>query len=471
MLRLHYSCIATVLLAACQAPNEPHRSLSYGEISTELGGKTSVYVTNTTAFSLPAANMPMHERLNFSVGNSFFRNPWVIAPATTTVRDGLGPLFNANACQSCHIRDGRGHPPEPGHLSSVSMLVRLSIPAVEEKDQAIRQRLGAVPEPSYGLQLQDFAVAPVSAEGQVQVEYTKHTITLADRTQVELRRPIVNITDLAYGPLHPNVQTSARIASPMIGLGLLAAIKEDELKAQEDPEDRNGDGISGRLNRVWSHDQNDIAIGRFGWKAGQPTIEQQNLAAFHGDLGVTSTLFIEQNCQAVQHDCKALIHGGSPELTEYVHKQVNFYSHNLAVPVRRQTDSPAIQRGEHIFYKLGCAACHRPTWTTGPAKHSWLSQQTIHPFTDLMLHDMGPELADGRDEFLATGSEWRTPPLWGLGLSAIVAGQAFYLHDGRARSILEAILWHGGEAAASRNAVQQLTTEERQALLAFLHSL
>lgn len=414
--------------------------------------------------------MPMTRRLDFSVGNSFFRNPWVIAPSSTNARDGLGPLFNTNACQNCHIKDGRGHPPEPDAINQVSMLVRLSIPPKNDADADTLHRLGNVPDPIYGLQLQDFAVAPLHAEGQVRVSYREFPVILADGLIVQLREPKLEIIDMTYGPLHPQIQMSARIAPPMIGLGLLAAIPPEEVLLGEDPDDRNGDGISGQANRVWDASGEVTVLGRFGWKAGQPNLSQQNAAAFHGDMGITSGLFAKDNCPASAEICRQL-DGGQPELSREIQTQVDFYSANLAVPMRRDTQDPTVQLGWQVFNEAGCAACHTPTWVTGPSPHDWLSAQTIHPFSDLLLHDMGPGLADNRGEFLADGREWRTPPLWGLGLAEAVAGEAFFLHDGRARSPLEAILWHGGEAQASREAVRTLTTTRREALLAFLNSL
>lgn len=434
------------------------------------GGETTIYSTHAAAFSLPAANMPLTRRLDFSVGNSFFRNPWVIAPSSTTARDGLGPLMNTNACQNCHIKDGRGHPPEPDRVNSVSMLVRLSIPPRGEADLETLKKFGNVPEPTYGFQLQDFAVAPAKPEGQIKVRYQEFPVELADGTVVMLRKPELEITDLAYGPLHPQTQFSARVAPPMIGLGLLAAIDAADILAQEDPDDVNSDGISGRANRVWDHSGNVTVLGRFGWKAGQPNLPQQNASAFNHDMGIASGLFPTEECPLSPALCLQLS-GGKPELEAQIQAQVDFYTANLAVPARRNADDPQVQQGWQVFLASGCAACHTPTWKTGASPHEWLSHQTIHPFTDLLLHDMGPGLADGRGEFLATGQEWRTPPLWGIGLTETVVGHTFLLHDGRARNLLEAILWHGGEAESSREKVRQLPTQQREALLAFLNSL
>ncbi len=440
-------------------------------LTVAQGGGTTIKASNQHAFSQPAANMPISQKLDFSVGNSFFRNPWVIAPSTTTARDGLGPLYNTNACQNCHLKDGRGHPPEPGSLNAVSLLVRLSVPAktAKEKTQLVQQ--GVIPEPNYGTQLQDFTLPGVPAEGQIQLSYTEQTITLHDNETVSLRNPILTIKQLNYGELAEDVMTSARIAPAMIGLGLLAAIADSTLLAHADPEDNNQDGISGRVNRVWDIEQAKTVIGRFGWKAGQATLKQQNAAAFHGDLGITSSLFPQQNCRAVQTQCLQSSHGGNPELSDNILQYVTFYSHNLAVPARRNAADPEVIRGEKLFQQANCHRCHLPQLTTGESDFHWLSRQTIAPFSDLLLHDMGAGLADQRPEFIASGREWRTAPLWGIGLTETVVGKAYFLHDGRARNLLEAILWHGGEAESSKQQVIKMSKAERDNLIQFLLSL
>lgn len=434
------------------------------------GGAASVNNATRNAYSLPSGNMPLRERLDFSVGNSFFRNAWVIAPASTDARDGLGALYNTNACQNCHIKDGRGHPPEREGDNAVSMLVRLSIPPTSD-DAARVEEDGTVGDPVYGGQLQDFAVPGIAAEGQIRLSYQAHEVQLNGEPPISLRRPTLHIDELGYGSMHDDVMTSVRIAPPMIGLGLLAAIPAEALQALADPDDSDGNGISGRLNIVWDVQEQRPAIGRFGWKAGQPTLEQQNAAAFNGDMGITTHLFTGANCTAAQQDCLQQASGGNPEVSEEILRQVTFYSRNLAVPSRRDTNNPEVIRGIEIFRDSGCVACHVPGFTTGRAADEWLSNQPIAPYTDLLLHDMGEGLADHRPEFAASGSEWRTPPLWGIGLTETVGGRGYYLHDGRARTLLEAILWHGGEAQASRDSVAALSPADRKALLRFLASL
>ncbi|CCN71036.1 di-heme oxidoredictase family protein [Vibrio nigripulchritudo] len=439
---------------------------------TKSGGNTSVKKDGSNAFSLPANNLPMTSRLDFSVGNSFFRNPWVQAPASTDARDGLGPLFNTNGCQNCHIKDGRGHPPEEGDEHAVSMLVRLSIPAMTPEQKKAFIMNGVVPEPTYGGQLQDFALPDAKPEGKVNITYSDVVVTFKDGEQVTLRKPNLTITNLNYGEMHPDTQFSARVAPPMIGLGLLEAIPEETILAMADPEDKNKDGISGKVNRVWDVQAEGFALGRFGWKAGQPNLMQQNAAAFNGDLGLTSSLFPVENCTENQSICNDLPHGGKPEVSEKILNFVEFYSQHLAVPIRRNTRDPQVQLGQAKFAEAGCQSCHAVNIKT--AKNDRLpalSEQIIHPYSDMLLHDMGEGLADNRPEYLANGREWRTQPLWGLGYTKEVNGHTNLLHDGRARNVLEAVLWHGGEAKPAQENVLNMSKKEREALVAFLNSL
>ncbi|WP_305841716.1 di-heme oxidoreductase family protein [Photobacterium leiognathi] len=436
------------------------------------GGNTTTPKTGANAFSLPASNLPMSKRLDFSVGNSFFRNPWVQAPATTDARDGLGPIFNTNGCQNCHIKDGRGHPPEKDDMNSVSMLVRMSIPALtnEQKQQLIKS--GVIPEPTYGDQLQDFALPDAKPEGKIALTYTDVPVTFADGEVITLRKPSLSITDLNYGPMADDVMLSARIAPPMIGLGLLEHIPEQTLKSFVAEQAAENKGVSGKLNQVWDVRANKTVTGRFGWKAGQPNLMQQNAAAFNGDIGLTNALFEQENCTDKQTICAELSNGGKHEASEKVLTFVEFYSQHLAVPARRNINDPQVMKGEKLFANIGCQSCHRTQIKTANVpERPALSEQMINPYTDLLLHDMGEGLADNRPEFLANGQEWRTPPLWGLGYTEEVNGHTNFLHDGRARSVMEAVLWHGGEAQTSRDKVLQLSKSDRQALVAFLDSL
>ena len=301
--------------------------------------------------------------------------------------------------------------------------------------------------------------------------------SFADGTPYELQKPIISFTDLGYGPIGDNIQVSPRVGTPMIGLGLLEAVPSAAILALADPDDRDGDGISGRPNMVEDRTHGDTRLGRFGWKAGQPSVRQQIAGAFNGDIGITSSVFPDPNHTAPQAAAGLgeLPNGGEPELSERALERVTFYSQNLAVPNRRNIDNPQVQRGWEAFQQANCIACHTPTLTTAPEPASpelaALAGQTIHPFTDLLLHDMGPGLADNRPEAQANGSEWRTAPLWGIGLTETVNGHTRFLHDGRARSLSEAILWHGGEAEAAKEAYRTMSADDRAALIAFLESL
>jgi len=470
-LRLSALLLALGLSACDDAPRftkaEPGEARS--------GGAATVRKTDQNAFSLPSANLPPSRRVDFSVGNSFFRSPWVIAPSTTTARDGLGPLFNTNACQGCHIKDGRGHPPPPDAPNAVSMLVRLSIPDAPEFAKVIEQ-VGVVPEPVYGGQFQDMAVPGVAPEGKVRVDYTPVPVRFKDGTEVELRKPVLQITQLGYGPMHPDTRFSARVAPPMIGLGLLEAIPEEVILANAAAQAKEKNGINGRPNQVWDDALQKTVMGRFGWKAGQPNLNQQNVHAFSGDMGLTTSLRPFDDCSDAQTACKQAPNGngpnGEPEVSDNILRLVLFYSRNLAVPARRGVNDADVIAGKNLFFQAGCDSCHTPKYTTAAnAAEPELANQVIRPYSDLLLHDMGDGLADNRTEFQASGRDWRTPPLWGIGLTQAVSGHTQFLHDGRARNLLEAVLWHGGEAQAAQQQVLSFNAEQRAALLAFLNSL
>lgn len=468
--------LSALLLALClSACDDSPRFTKAEPGEARSGGSATVRKTDQNSFSLPSANLPPSRRVDFSVGNSFFRNPWVIAPSTTTARDGLGPLFNTNACQGCHIKDGRGHPPTPDAANAVSMLVRLSIPDAPAYANVIEQ-LGVVPEPVYGGQFQDMAVPGVTPEGKVRVDYTPVPVRFKDGTEVELRKPSLNITQLGYGPMHPDTRFSARVAPPMIGLGLLEAIPDEAILANAEAQAKDKNGIAGRPNRVWDDVQQKTVLGRFGWKAGQPNLNQQNVHAFSGDMGLTTSLKPVDDCTDAQTACKQAPNGtgpdGEPEVSDNILRLVLFYSRNLAVPARRDVSTPQVLAGKTLFFQAGCQSCHTPKYTTAAnAAEPELANQVIRPYSDLLLHDMGDGLADNRTEFQASGRDWRTPPLWGIGLTQAVSGHTQFLHDGRARNLLEAVLWHGGEAQAAQQQVLSFNAEQRAALLAFLNSL
>ena len=427
-------------------------------------GDTTVFETNRRAFSLPAANMPLDRRGDFAVGHSFFNMPWVQPPSSTRARDGLGPHFIGRSCTACHTHDGRAQPSEDGE-DAMGLLFRLSIPG--------RDRYGApLAEPTYGGQFNNQAVDGVKPEGKITITYEELPGQFADGTPYSLRKPSYRFTDLGYGPMHPQTLVSPRIAQQVIGLGLLEAIPEKSILALADPDDRDGDGVSGRPNRVWDAFARTKKLGRFGWKANTPTVAHQTAGAANGDMGITSHPFPDEECMPAQQDCRKATHGGKPEISDRNLGKLIFYTATTAVPARRDVDDPQVLRGKQLFHQAQCVACHVPKHVTGTVKGlPELSKQTIRPYTDLLLHDMGPGLADNRPDYEASGSEWRTPPLWGIGLVETVNGHTTLLHDGRARNAAEAILWHGGEAERAKQKFVNMSKAERDALLAFLNSL
>ncbi|WP_296057739.1 di-heme oxidoredictase family protein [uncultured Amphritea sp.] len=477
------SIAMTALAIAVSATAAPDCSQPQPGEALPGGSTTHHKQRNINAFSQSSANMSFENELNFKLGNGIFKKIWVPAPSSTTASDGLGPLYNARACQRCHLKDGRGHPPEANwpEDNAVSMFLRLSIPPQNDAQRQLLEsgRAGVIPEPTYGGQLQDLAINGLSGEGRMVINYTETTVSLADGTQVSLRQPEYSVASLSYGPLHPQTMLSPRIAPPMIGLGLLEAVTAADIEALSDPEDLDNDGISGRTNRVWNSLTGQLDLGRFGWKAGNPTLIQQAAGAFNGDMGI-STPFVPAaagDCTTQQADCLIQPNGNTAqqdnaEASEAMVKLVEFYSRNLAPPARPDFDKPEVLKGKMVFHQSGCAACHQPTFSTATRiDMPEQSDQQIWPYTDLLLHDMGKALADNRPEFMASGSEWRTPPLWGIGLTQTVNGHTYFLHDGRARNLLEAILWHGGEAQTSRDHVIKLPVAERTALITFLESL
>ncbi|HKB09755.1 MAG TPA: di-heme oxidoredictase family protein [Vicinamibacterales bacterium] len=455
----HFVIVASIALTCLQA--QQVRSASDDALS---GGDTTVFDNTRNAFSLTARNLREDHRPSFFVGNSFFNLNWVVAPASVRGRDGLGPLFNARSCSGCHFKDGRGRPPEAGEPIE-TMLLRISIPGTDEHG-------GPRPDPVYGDQLQTDAVPGVAREADVFVAYEEIAGAFADGEPYALRRPSYEIRNPGYGPLSPSLLVSPRVSPAIVGMGLLEAIPEETLRRLSDPEDRDGDGVSGRINMVWNQTSGRLDVGRFGWKAEQPSVAQQAAAAFNGDLGITSAMFPLENHTAAETAKGRLANERSPEVDDKAFAAVVLYARTLAVPAARSGEDARAVRGRAVFSAAGCQACHVPALRTGRVTDlPELADQTIHPYTDLLVHDMGEALADNRPTFGASGREWRTPPLWGLGLVSKVNGHTCFLHDGRARNAAEAILWHGGEGAAARDRFRAMPKPERTALLAFLNSL
>ncbi len=431
------------------------------------------------AFAQPGATLTFEQGLEFRLGEALFDKLWVFSPSSTRASDGLGPVYNARSCQRCHIRDGRGTLPEGPEYRSASTFLRISIPAPAPTSMAaVEDFIGSAPDPVYGSQLQDFSAPGIEPEYRLAVSFEEQDVILNGGEIVSLRHPSFTATELNYGPLHPEAMLSPRVAPPMIGLGLLEAIPAADILALADPEDADGDGISGRPNLVWSPEFDQVMLGRFGLKAGTATLHDQSAAAFSGDVGISTPLYPNPwgDCTETQVACRSAPHGDKDQRGTEIDQPnmdlVTFYTRNVAVPTRRNSDDIEVLHGKSVFYDAGCIACHRPKFVTHRlSDRSEQSFQLIWPYSDLLLHDMGEGLADHRPEGRATGREWRTPPLWGIGLTQQVNEAATYLHDGRARSLIEAILWHGGEAQAARDHVVALPPNDRAALITFLESL
>jgi CxxC motif-containing protein (DUF1111 family) len=463
----------SLLIAALAAPwalgcsSAPAPESASAEPGEELpgGDTTNTFLLGSNAFTLVAQNASSEHEQAFYSGNSFFSESWVQAPASTEDRDGLGPMFNARSCGACHFKDGRGRPPLEKDENFLGILLRLSI-------EGDGPHGAPVPDPNYGGQLQPFSIADVPAEGSPRVSYETVSGKYPDGEKYELAAPTYEIDELAYGPFDETIRISPRVAPAVIGLGLLEAIPEEKLLELADPDDEDGDGISGRVNRVWDAANEEVTVGRFGWKAEQPSVRQQSAGAFLGDIGVTSSLFTEADCSPGQTECIDAQAGGAPELRDTLLDRVELYSRLLAVPMRERFDDADTLRGKQLFSEIGCASCHVASHVTGAAHDlPEVREQTIWPYTDLLLHDMGERLSDNRPSFAAEGAEWRTPPLWGLRLYRVVNRHERLLHDGRADGVEEAILWHGGEAEDAEANFEALAQDERELVIEFVESL
>ncbi len=458
------------------------------------GSDTGITITSSESYSKPSSNLTASRKGSFFIGNAFFKQPWVVAPASTDSRDGLGALFNVAACQSCHVKDGRGHAPLTADDDADSLLIRLAMPATTDKERQQLQdsMIEKIPHAVYGGQLQDRGIQGVPAEARIAVQWRDKPITFADGHVETLRAPTFNLTKPGYGQFDDELMVSPRVALPMIGLGLLEQIPDADIKKQADSSDKDGDGIRGRFNLALDPQTGKVALGRFGWKAGQTKLLTQNQSAFNEDMGLTSHIRPNEPCTPTQSACLNAPTGADAqgdsqpavEVSDEVAKFVEFYTRNLAVPHRRNADNEEVLAGKKRFYDMGCQSCHTPRYQLPKTDDDHLEQhgQVIYPYTDLLLHDMGDDLADRtiagklpakevQVEFLANSYEWRTPALWGIGLAQTVDPQATFLHDGRARTLMEAVLWHGGEAEEQKQQVLKLDKQGRAELSAFLESL
>lgn len=461
------SPLLVLLLSACSQEKAAQQN--------QPGDATSVSPVPFASLLKPVANLNTADKPAFFAGKALAEQPWVKAPTATDARDGLGPLYNARSCVACHSNGGRGALPENKDENLFSAVLRLSRPGENA-------RIGVVPEPNYGNQIQTQSISlehqlglppradGIAAEARVLIEWQAAPFTYADGNTVALRKPVFHIQQLAYGPLQNGTLFSLRNAPQMAGTGLLEAIPAADILALQDEHDSNQDGISGRANEVYDPALGRSSLGRFGHKANLASVEHTVAAAFLNDIGISNPLFPAQNCTAAQKTCASAPTGNNAqglELPADLLALVSNFTRHLGVMAYRQQPSA---EGAKLFAELNCSACHHGSFTTAQGKGP-LNGQRIHPYTDLLLHDMGPELADGRSDYLATGSEWRTAPLWGVGLNKTINGHMYLLHDGRAASVEEAILWHGGEASASRAAFIALAAGQRSALLEFVESL
>ncbi len=455
MTRFFVIIVLFVLFLSCNRNDDSPITKLEGE---KAGGETTVFVKTSQAFGLPASNLSAQNLEKHLEGDIAFEALFVASPALRN--GGLGSIFNNNSCNGCHPSDSRASVPE--NINSMSgLFLKISVPGNDEHG-------GPAPVPGFGTQLQHQSVYGYQPEAQMAVTYEQQEVSLPDGTIITLQKPIYSIVS-PYVSLPGNVLISPRIGMPVFGLGLLEAIPEHSILANADPDDTDKDGISGKANYVWDPVSGTTKLGRFGWKAGAPSVLVQTAGAYNEDMGLTNYLKpVESSAGQTNNDPSSV----SPEVSRGELESVTFYTLTLGVPAGRDFDDPEVIAGHRIFEQINCSACHIASFTTGNYKGiPEISNQKIYPYTDMLLHDMGDGLADNRSEFQADGNEWKTRPLWGIGLTALTSGHTSFLHDGRARNLTEAILWHGGEAENSREDFRKLSTEDRKKLLRFLESL
>ncbi|MDC3388509.1 thiol oxidoreductase [Flavobacteriaceae bacterium] len=434
----------------------------YEEGEELLAGNLSVKTNSKNSFGKEIPGLIFKEKIAFGLGNSLFSTPWISVGSTTAI-DGLGPTFNARSCIGCHSNDGRGKPLKNGE-NSMGFILRLSI----DNDSLTGEPIG---HQTYGKQIQDQSNIGVQYEAKVNVNYQTLKGIYPDGTKYELRKPSYTIVDKNFGEIN-NIKTSPRVAQQVIGLGLIDALSEKSILLNVDEFDKNNDGISGKANYVTNVITKKSSIGKFGWKANQPSLRQQIGDAFNGDMGLTSSVFTNQNCPLPQDKCNDYPNGGDPEVIDSQIDNVVFYQSSIAVPKRRNFKKQNVLEGKVLFNKSECIKCHAKNFKTSKSiENKHLEGKIIHPFSDFLLHDMGEGLADNRNDFLANGKEWRTQPLWGIGLIPKVNKHTYLLHDGRARNIEEAILWHGGEAENSKIKFMNLSSIERKKVIDYINSL
>jgi CxxC motif-containing protein (DUF1111 family) len=473
-------------------------------------------------FSIPIPTLTDDELDQHLTGDVHFETSFTTAPNSEHPElDGLGPVFNNQDCNSCHQRDGRSSTVTLSANqdrvlldSSAGIFLRMSLDdGLCDYPDVSNDYCSNVGVDGFGTQLfhrgvlkarDDWEDNPFIGQANVYLSYEYSTYTYPDGTSVELKKPLFDI-EIPYDVesdnqtnsaiMQDDVRFSPRNGMPIFGLGLLELIPQDDILALEDSTDENADGVSGRANWVFDPikdrdgDDNPVSLGRFGWKASTPSVRVQSLGALRGDMGITNPLFPDESiANTAMHESYLTRTGfvdtgadidGEPEANQSFSDDVVFYAETLAVPSRRNIEDEDVLAGSLLFEQTQCTACHTPSFTTatgdltigGLTAPDALKGQTIYPFTDMLLHNMGDGLADNRRDFMADGFEWKTRPLWGICLTKTVNPAAGFLHDGRADTIEEAILWHDGEAANSRTLFASLTAEQREQLVSFVMSL
>lgn len=402
------------------------------------GDATTTFEVSERSYNLSARNVGLAARIRFADGDEIFET--FFTPAS-----GLGPDYNSDGCTTCHVNNGRQGAPLDGAYLGVGPVVHVSRAGAGELEAPFAL-------PGYGARLQTYAVDG-EAEATISILWEYVDGQYPDGTTYRLRRPVVSVVG-RDGMLPVGAELSLRIPPQVAGPGLLEFVPESDIVAAADPDDLDGDGISGEVQWILDADGTP-RVGRHGWKAESFDLIHQSAAALAEDIGISTSI-----------DSGA----GGIELGDDDLADLAFYVEALAIPAGRNIDDPTVIAGANLFESIGCTGCHTPRQRTGQTNTPELDDLVIYPFTDLLLHDMGPGLADGRAVFAASGSEWRTAPLWGVGLLDEVNGHLSLLHDGRARSVEEAILWHGGEARAITDAFMALTAEQRAAIIAFVES-
>ncbi len=541
---------ACLVLTACGGGNSGTKVKHFSDV-VKLGGDTTdlAFSSSGHAFSTPAKNLDEKALDKHLAGDADFETAFTRAP-NPSFKDfeGVGPVMNHTNCDACHQRDGRANLPlllnKDGSLTETTGVVHnkdgyyklgnsgvfLRISVENDKTNKAKKSeencWGApVAVPNFSDQLFQRSVSgfvnngPGVGQADVWMKYQTQTITYPDGRKVDLSKPQFFVDNPYDDPDDPDeynpkvgstselfkagVKMGPRIGLPVFGLGLVGAIKNADILDQADPDDKDGDGISGKPNWVCDKEKFDackktgncktnppISLGKYGWKANTPTAAHQGLGALRGDMGVTNPLFPKESIAGT--DLMAGYKSANPEYDDYKKtaegkieadmrfaQDVIFYTETLHVPGRRNIDHPDVRAGAKTFESIGCAKCHTPSYVTGEEKSFSMGgknipsveNQVIYPFSDMLLHDMGEGLADGRKDFDANGNEWKTRQLWGIGMTQRVNPGAGFLHDGRAKTLEEAILWHGGESKKIKNDFMKLKKAERDQLIKFLNSL